>query len=407
MRNHRFSIPWLFLLACSPETDLRQAQTQPAADPGQTASAPDAFPQLDPLAGRLVEPPDGATGIPTNLASLVVRFTEPVQPSGAAPPFVLHSADGLEMPLQLGGSVPCAQTCYLIPLAAELVPSSLQTLESVVGGLLFLDGKPVPVGSAGGFSTGEGADRFAPRILSYSAEVSAGCVAVSLAADEPVLAQVVVASGDQTIVLPTSDFAPVVESAHRLPVGTGGSDALVAVRVVDRGNNAAETAPVSVVLPPPQPYLVITEILANSAGSETTQEFVEIYNAGTEAVALAGLAITDKSGSDALPAESLAPGAFAIVVAEKYDPSEGSDPAPRDGTLVLRVPGRIGADGLSNSGELVRLLGPAGDTISQYGGYVDVAPSAWSGKSVKRVSIEACDGALAWTTSPSAATPGW
>jgi hypothetical protein len=176
---------------------------------------------------------------------------------------------------------------------------------------------------------------------------------------------------------------------------------------VDRAGNAADSAPFSVSLPPALPRVVITEILANSAGSETTQEFVEILNAGDADVALGGLVLADKSGSDVLPAATLAPGAFALVVAEKYDPAEGSDIPPREGTLLLPVPGKIGADGMSNAGEPVRLSTPGGDVISQYGGWVDVSASAWSGKSVKRASPDACDAATAWSSTPSPATPGF
>jgi hypothetical protein len=71
------------------------------------------------------------------------------------------------------------------------------------------------------------------------------------------------------------------------------------------------------------------------------------------------------------------------------------------------VSGRIGSDGLSNAGEPVRLLTAAGDVISQYGGFIDVSAAAWSGKSVKRSSPEACDAAGTWSATPSPATPGW
>jgi hypothetical protein len=103
----------------------------------------------------------------------------------------------------------------------------------------------------------------------------------------------------------------------------------------------------------------------------------------------------------------LTPGAFALIVAEKYDPAEGSDIAPRETAVLVRVSGRIGADGLSNTGEPVRLLTGAGAVVSQYGGFVDVSATAWSGKSVKRASLDACDGPSAWTSSPSLPTPGW
>ncbi|MBN2573185.1 MAG: lamin tail domain-containing protein [Deltaproteobacteria bacterium] len=409
MRTHTSSIPCLFLLACTPETDLRQVQT--ALPTAETTSDGPASPPSeaapDPLAGQLVEPPNGATGIPTNLALLVVRFSEPVQPVGAQVPFVLRPASGGELPLALGAAVPCAQSCYALVPEAELAPTSLHTLESVAGALQFLDGKPVPSGAAGTFATAAAADGFAPRISAFSAEITAGCLAVHLAADEPVRVEVTVSAGDQTVALPTLDLSSTLDFAQPLRELAPGAIAQAVARVVDRGGNAAESPPVSLLLPPAVPQVVITEVLANPAGSETTQEFVEIHNAGNEAVGLGGLVIADKSGSDVLPEAILVPGAFALVVAENYDPADGNDVAPREGTLLLPVPGRIGSDGLSNSGEAVRLLTSAGGVISQYGGFIDVGASAWSGKSVKRSDAQACDAASAWSASPSAATPGW
>jgi hypothetical protein len=108
-----------------------------------------------------------------------------------------------------------------------------------------------------------------------------------------------------------------------------------------------------------------------------------------------------------LPEATLCSGALALIVAEKYDPAEGSDVPPRDGTLLIPVSGRVAGDGLSNAGEPVRLLSSAGDVVSQYGGWVDVSATAWSGKSVKRSSPDACDAPVAWSATPSPATPGW
>jgi hypothetical protein len=405
MRTQPHAIPCLFLLACTPETELGQIQA--GATPSETTSGSLSSPEPDPLAGRLVEPPSGATGIPTNLASLVVSFTEPVAAVGSSPPFLLHSAEGIETALALGSSVPCAHACYRIVPAGGLAPSSQHTLEVVPGMLMFLDGKPTPGGEAGAFMTAAGADGFAPRVVAFEAQVTAGCISVHVAADEPVQAEVVVSGVNQTFVIPAGNFATTSDIAERLPAAATGGSAQVAVRIVDRAGNQAESAATPIELPPPLPLVFITEVLANPAGSESTQEFVEIYNAGSDAVALAGLVIEDKSSRDALPEATLAPGAFALIVAEKYDPAEGSDVPPREGALLVRVPGRIGSDGFSNSGEVVRLVTAAGDVVSQYGGFVDVSATAWSGKSVKRSSPEACDAASAWTTSPTPATPGW
>ena len=405
MRTQPYAFSCLILLACTPETELGQIHS--AAPTSEITDGSSASPEADPLAGRLVEPPSGATGIPSNLGALVVRFTEPVVPASLSPPFLLRSAAGTEIGLALGPAVPCSQSCYLVLPVGELAASSLHTLEVVPGMLLFMDGKPTPGGAAGAFTTGEGADWFAPRVVSFEAQVTAGCISAHVVADEPVQAEVVVTGTDQPFAIPAGDFASTSDISERLPATATGGSAQVMAHIVDRAGNQAISAAVAIELPPPLPRVFITEILANPAGSESTQEFVEIYNAGTDPVALAGLVIEDKSSRDALPEGSLAPGAFALIVAEKYDPAEGSDVAPRGDALLVRVPGRIGSDGFSNSGEIVRLVTAAGDVVSQYGGFVDVSTTAWSGKSVKRSSPEACDAAIAWTTTPTPPTPGW
>jgi hypothetical protein len=146
-------------------------------------------------------------------------------------------------------------------------------------------------------------------------------------------------------------------------------------------------------------------VLVNPAGPEPAQEYVEIRNLGPDEVAVDGLLIQDSRGADALPPATLVGGAYALVVTSAYDPESGSDPAPRPGTMLLRVDTRIGADGLSNGGEVVRLV--QGDTvISSYGGWVDVSASAWSGHSVHRLVETACDRPDAWNHTPLQPTPG-
>lgn len=404
MRTIACLVPAVLLGGCTPETDLGQVQaglptTESTADP-LTSPAP------DPLGARLVEPPSGATGIATNLAALTVRFAEAVQPGGTALPLVLRTAAGGEMPLALGALVPCAQVCYQVVLPAELAPSSVHTLEVIPSLLQFLDGKPVPPGSAGAFTTADAADRFAPRIEELAVTAGEGCLAVRLTSDEVVRAEVVITDGVQTVSLPSGEFASSLDLAERLTAPLGPA-AEVVVRVFDRSGNAGQSPPVALMLPSPPPQLVITEVLPNPAGSETTQEFVEILNVGSEAASLAGLVIADKTGSDALPDVTLAPAGFAVLVAEKYEPGAGGDVAPAATTTLVRVPGRIGSDGLANAGEIVELRAADGAVISRYGGWIDTSPSSWSGKSVKRLNAQACDGAKAWSTNPTPATPGW
>ena len=405
MRPNTIPVICLACLACTPATDLQQEQA--AVPSTESTSGPLTSPTLDPLAGVLVEPPPGSVDLPTNLAAVVVRFSEEVQTVGENLPFVLRSASGNTMAMALGTAVPCAGRCYQLVPAGSLDPSSLYTLEALPNALEFLDGKPAPGGSAGTFTTGAQSDPFAPRIEAFTVEVNAGCLSMHAASDEPVRAEFILTAGDGRASFSTDTFASTLDSSERLPDLPSGTRGLAVVHVSDRAGNSAESNPVAIDLPPRLPRLVITEVLANPAGSENTQEFVEIYNAGSDSESLGGLVLADKAGSDALPEGTLPPGAFAVIVAETYDPADGKDPAPRNGTLILRVPGRLAGDGLSNAGEAVRLLSGDGYVVSQYGGWIDTSATAWSGKSVKRTTPQSCDAHDAWGSSPTSPTPGW
>jgi hypothetical protein len=405
MRPFNYLVLCFSGLACTPATDLQKEQSAvpvPGATSGQLTS-----PALDPLAGVLVDPPSGSANLPTNLATIVVRFSEEVQAAGADLPFLLRPSTGDGLPLPLGAAVPCEARCYQLVPGGVLAPSTQYTLEAVPGALLFLDGKPTPGGSAGSFTTGAQADLFAPRIEAFMVQSNEGCLSVHVVADESVRADIVVTALDGQAAMATDHVAATLDLVERLPDLPAGVRAEAVLHVVDRAGNSADSAPVAIDLPPRLPALVITEVLANPVGSENTQEFVEIYNAGSETQALGGLFLADKAGSDALPEMLLPAGAYAVVVPEAYNPADGKDPAPRDGTLIVRVPGRLAGDGLANTGEPVRLLNAGGFVISQYGGWVDVSATAWSGKSVKRASPQSCDGPDAWTKAPSSPTPGW
>ena len=393
------------VIACTPDTDLDgQQATTPVVS--KTGSDTALSPTSDPLAGVLVEPPPGSVDIPPNIAALVVRFAEAVQPTGASSPFVLRPATGDALAVTLGPTVECDGACYRLLPAAVLTPSTSYTLEAADGALQFLDGKPTPAGNAGSFTTANAADVFAPRVLSFTVALAEGCLSAHVAADEPVRAEITVAAGGGQAVLSHDGFASVADFGSRPPDLPTNASGQATLRIFDRAANSSASAPAAVQLPPPLPALAITEVLANPAGSETTQEFVEIYNRGNATQELGGLLLADKSGSDVLPQASLAAGAYAVIVPEAFA-ADGKDPAPKDGTLVVRVAGRLGSDGLSNAGEVVRLLTAQGDVISQYGGWVDVSATAWSGKSVKRLGPDACDAADVWSKSPSAPTPGW
>jgi hypothetical protein len=244
-------------------------------------------------------------------------------------------------------------------------------------------------------------------IVGFAMTLVETCVQAQFATDESAWAQVIITAGDQVASLDLGAMGTKFDLLTHLPDLPADVDAQAVARATDRAGNSADSAAVALHLPPKVPRLVITEVLANPAGSEYTQEFVELQNLEAEPVSLAGMLIEDKTGSDVLPDLAVPAGGFALLVAATFVADDGKDPVPRDGTVMVPVSGRIGADGLSNSGEPVRLLSSNGVVVSQYGGWVNVSASAWNGMSVNRVSVEACDQPSAWTSTPEIPTPGW
>lgn len=108
---------------------------------------------------------------------------------------------------------------------------------------------------------------------------------------------------------------------------------------------------------------VISEVYADALGPEPFQEWVEIVNVGAAAADLTGWILQDATAATVLPAATLAPGAYAVVLTPDYDAT--LDPAPARGTLLLFVDA-IGGQGLTNSGEALKLLDPDGVVRSRF-----------------------------------------
>ncbi len=129
----------------------------------------------------------------------------------------------------------------------------------------------------------------------------------------------------------------------------------------------------------PRPRVVVNEVYADANGPEPEMEWVELANAGTSAAQLAGYVLEDVGGQTELPYAELAPGAYALVVNESYQEDTDFDLAFDPSALVIRVP-RLGKNGLSNAGELVRLRSPAGEVSSR----LSATPRPKPGVSVAR-----------------------
>jgi hypothetical protein len=413
----------LTTVGCAPETDLFREGGGSDGDPTGTASA----------AGALIDPRAGATDVPWNLAAVTARLPAAIVTAGdpfrlGPDPSTIGGGDavGLGPPEAVPCPAPSAGACYRVPVAQPLVPSQAYLFE-VRAGTMQEDGAAAAAGVIGAFDTAAEADTSPPRILDLSMGVSGPCVALRFSTDEPVAARILLRPEGQSdssleTVLPAGTGATSFDLAVPLTGAAavaGSARVQVVVALVDRAGNGTEATAGEADAPLGLPPLAITEVLANPAGPEPAQEFVELRNLGTEVVSLLGLRVEDSKGGDALPDADLPPGAYALVVPSGYDPQSPQDVPPRSGTVLVRVDARIGSDGLSNGGELVRLRMPGigdpqaqggpqeGPIISLYGGWVDVSASKSAGKSVHRLSDGACDHPGAWTAPPRDPTPGW
>jgi hypothetical protein len=179
------------------------------------------------------------------------------------------------------------------------------------------------------------------------------------------------------------------------------TDGRCRVATLDRSGRVLASE-VAITPAPPRPHVVLNEVLANPAGAEPAQEWIELYNDGGGAVSLAGFAIEDAGGRSDLPAALLEPGAFALVVSDAFVADDGADPPPAPDTLLVHVPA-LGRSGLSNEGERLTLRDPAGVALSTF-----PAVKTKNGVSVARTAPDAPDTDLtSFIASPNgASTPG-
>jgi hypothetical protein len=152
---------------------------------------------------------------------------------------------------------------------------------------------------------------------------------------------------------------------------------------------------------PRMAHVVITEVQANSIGEEPAQEWVELYNDGAVSASLEGYVFADVGGESILPAASLPPGGFALLVNEDYDPSGEYDPPPAPGAVLVRL-AQLGKNGLSNEGEPLKLVAPDGRVTSRF----PASPKPKAGHSVYRIEPSAPDDWPASFSRSEAPTPG-
>lgn len=112
-------------------------------------------------------------------------------------------------------------------------------------------------------------------------------------------------------------------------------------------------------------HVVINEVLANPAGPESDQEWVELVNDGALPVELAGFELSDGASSNALPAHRIEPATWVLLVSEGFQAGASSDVPPPPSCPLLRMTA-LGKNGLSNAGEALALSAPDGRIVSRF-----------------------------------------
>lgn len=353
----------------------------------------------------LLSPKAGATDLPTNLARLLVRASQPLMGVGPGA-FWLVSASGERVELEVEAAEDLCAGIPGLPRCLRLRPR--RALEALSEWSLQVDaavrngrGQPLFVGEAPRIATGARADHTAPKLTHVELRVADGCLLISAQVDEQSDLRLRTSwSADSSLHVGQTIF----RLGETLPAPLSGA---LLLEVSDLAGNR-QTPLVRAVERPVVPAIVISELLPNPRGLEPAQEWVELYNASAAPVALGGWTLDDgddRVGVNVLPDVTLPAGAFAVVVGPRFDAGSTLDPPPAADALLVRLTTTLGALGLANSGEMLTLRDAHGVLVSSYGGFLPVQGESFEGHSVERVDLRACDLPASWRVVPRA-SPG-
>ena len=147
--------------------------------------------------------------------------------------------------------------------------------------------------------------------------------------------------------------------------------------------------------PPAQARVILSEVLADPAGSEHHEEFVELRNTGAESVDLAGWRLGDAQELDALvdagSGTRLAAGAFAVVVDGSYRGNSAAYDSVQRWAGILTIEDRsFGRAGWSNSAPETVLLRDARGAVADsftYDPSAGTAGHSWERQGAKAVRL--------------------
>ncbi len=136
------------------------------------------------------------------------------------------------------------------------------------------------------------------------------------------------------------------------------------------GGTIADTITVNVILdaedPTPTGKLLITEVMydlttstTTPQGSETANEWIELFNGTNSSITLSDYSISDASSTDALPNVVVPAGKYAVIVASSTTASFYTIPAD---AVIAQIANTTLGNGLGNSGDMVSLVLVVGTT---------------------------------------------
>ncbi len=161
-----------------------------------------------------------------------------------------------------------------------------------------------------------------------------------------------------------------------------------------------------------QAVVVLSEVMFDPAGDESTDEFVELYNDAALPVQLAGWTISDGEGIDTLVSTgeglTAAPRQYILILDPDYieDGSISYDGLVPENALIVTIGGNnFGSRGFSNSsGESVSLRNASGSLVGEY----IYSTGNESGHSDEKIRVTAGDDSVNWHDSESPlGTPGF
>lgn len=330
---------------------------------------------------RLRFPENATVELPRNLDQVVVEFSEPVSGVEDDSLAIVGAAT------TVSEAASWCPTCYALNLLEPL--GSDQTYQLWMGDQIRdAKGNKPFTGEPLTFTTESFFDQAAPLLGSVMIMQADRCLVARWITDEPATSELLRVQEGPFVLI------------HEVGLAMEQGPIAVSIAAQDWAFNRTEQK-LGMMQAERPPEIRITEILANPVGPEPAQEWVELANLGDIEVDLTRWRLADSSGSDELPMAVLEPGEIALVVGQTYDALEGTDPPPHPQAKLIRLESAIGAGGLRNSGEPVRLLDSKGQVVSSYSGHLDTS----QGQSAVR--IGQCDIAESWVASkPGEATPG-